>query len=86
MDQPVMVIDAGPMPKIRGRGRRKGDGSNIRLLQRLVPDGNPLFGVPFKKMLSIRQSARLAGMRIVTREMSDDEGKTLGVYAIQRRT
>ncbi len=84
MADTVMVIHAGPLPKIRGRGRKKGDGSNLRLLARLEIEGNPIFGVPRNRMLSIRQSARAAGIPIRVREIPNDDGKPTGVYAIQR--
>lgn len=79
-----MVIEAGPMPRIRGRGRPKGAGSNLRLLAKLVPNGNPVWGVPRKKMLSIRQSARNAGILIKTREIPGPHGESTDTYVIQR--
>lgn len=74
------------MPKVMGRGRKKGSGSNMRLLARLVPGGNPVFEVPHDKMLSIRASANVMGIQIKVREMPDADGKPSGLYAIQRIT
>ena len=81
----VMVISPGVLPRIMGRGRRKGDGPNLKLLGKLEVDGNLLFDVPRKKMLSLRQSAVSCGIVIQVREQPNLEGKPTGVYAIQRK-
>jgi hypothetical protein len=79
-----MVIEAGEMPRIRGRGRPKGVGPNLALLNKLQDDGKPLWHVPRKKMLSIRQSARGAGIKIRVRAIPDGSKPSDMTYAIQR--
>lgn len=80
----VMVIEKGEMPRIRGRGRRKGDGPNLRLLAKLKAGGDGLWGVPRSKMLSIRQSARNAGIEIKVREVPSASDEPSGTYVIQK--
>lgn len=86
MNAPLLVIENRPMPEIANRGRPRGSGCNFVLLKRLVPNGNPVFEVPRAKALSIKATAWRAGMKLKIRQMVDIEGKTTGLYAIQRLT
>lgn len=86
MHHPTLIIDAMEMPKVKGRGRPKGLGSNINLLNRLVPDGNPVFDVPKNKMLSICATAWRFKIRVKVRRMVGLDNQPTGLYAIQRRS
>lgn len=78
------MIEDKEMPPIMGRGRKKGSGDNMQLLNRLEVGGNPVFGVPELKMFSIRSSAFAMGIRIKVRQMPGPNGEASGKYAIQR--
>jgi len=80
MNTTVLIVEPRDgMPKIQGRGRKPGFGSNLNLLKRLKVGGDPVFDVPRNKMHSIRQSANLAGIPIKIRAIPDSD-----LYAIQR--
>lgn len=84
MSHPVLVIEPGTMPKVVGRGRKRGSGSNYRLLKRLAPNGNPVFDVPYDKMQSIRATAHRGGIRVKVRQMVGPDDKPTGLYCLQR--
>jgi hypothetical protein len=76
----VFIIEHGKqMPKVAGRGRPKGSGSNLKLLAKLKP-GDSLFDVPRNKMNSIRTSAYRSGIAISIRLIPDTQ-----LYSIWRK-
>lgn len=68
-----------PMPKVLGRGRKKGRGINKDLIRRMKVGGPPLFGIPRKKAVSLYQSAYTMGARLKMRRIPDST-----LYALQR--
>lgn len=60
------------LPPISRKGRPKGKGSNLRLLEQLK-GAKSLWDVPYRKMLSIKQSAAAAGIKITVRNIPDTE-------------
>ncbi len=60
-----------PIPKVLGRGNKKGCGRNIILL-RSMEIGQSLWNVPKKKCNSIRDSARRSGFCIKVRKNPDN--------------
>lgn len=82
----ILTIEDRPMPKVLGRGRKRGSGSNMHLLDKLVPGGSPVFDVPKNKMLSLRCSASAMGIKIKVRAIPDLDGNPTDRYAIQRIT
>lgn len=64
-------------PPIR-KGRPKGSGSNLRLLE-MLKGNKALWDVPYRKMLSIRQSGIAAGIGVTVRKIEDT-----GLYVIVR--
>ena len=76
--KPIFVERQKPVGKIHGRGRKKGNGDNMRLLARLV-DGDSLWDVPRDKKDSIRTSARRAGIKVRVRAIPNTD-----LYAIER--
>ena len=69
-----------PMPKVAGRGRKKGNGKNIKLLNSLGI-GDAAWGIPAFALNSVRQTAWKAGMKIQIRQIPDTE-----TYVIKRLT
>ena len=55
-----------PLPRINGRGRRKGDGENIKLLSGMKP-GDSLWDIPKAKIYSLRTTCQHHGFRIRVR-------------------
>lgn len=85
MADALLIVGEMEMPKVSGRGRKKGSGPNLALLRRLLPDGNPVFDVPYDKMQSIRASAWKHGIKLRIRQMIDINNKPTGLYVIQKR-
>jgi len=77
MDETV-ILERGPVPipKIMGRGRKRGGGSNGRLLARLRP-GDALSDISVKKLASIRTTAHRLGIKIKVRMMPDTDRRYL---------
>lgn len=64
-----MRVESGvELPPIRGRGRPKGSGVNLDLLNSLKP-GDTVWDVGLKKMRSISASAHEAGIRLMIRRI-----------------
>lgn len=72
----AFVIRPEPVPKIKGRGRPKGTGENVRLLARLKP-GEMVFDVTEKKKNSIRGSARRHNIKVSVRYMPETKLYTI---------
>ncbi len=71
------VVPGLALPKILGRGRPHGSGSNmIRLAQ--MKEGDSLVEVPKRRMHSIRTSAANAGIEVTCRKLPS------GKYLIMR--
>ena len=66
------------MPPIKGRGRKLGDGENIRLLTDMAI-GDSLWDISKGKMESLRSSASHIGIKILVRRIPGTD-----VYAIQK--
>lgn len=66
------------MPKIHGRGRKKGSGPNMKMLAGLAI-GDSVWDVPKGKMLSICSSAKRSGVKIQVRKIPGTD-----LYAIKR--
>lgn len=76
----IVEHNPNPLPPIRGRGRKKGDGGNLRLLERMGVGGT-IWEVPKAKMYSIRASAFKAKIKISYRRIDERE-----LYVIKRIT
>lgn len=78
----VVVLEKDPivLPKIAGRGRKKGGGDNQQLLAKLQP-GYSLTGVDRDKKNSIRTTAYRLGIKLKIRRIPE-----LDEYIIQRLT
>lgn len=73
---PILSLHPIPIPRIKGRGRKKGSGSNLEILSGMRPK-YPMMGIPLRKMESIRGSARRAGIPIMVRQDPTDSRKYL---------
>ncbi len=84
MDGDPLIIERGvPVLRVVGRGRPKGNGSNIRALRKMNP-GDSLWDVPRKKMDSFRVSAFRSGIKIKVRRIALPDGTLTNNYAIWR--
>ncbi len=72
------IVRDRDLPPITGRGRKKGSGPNLQLLNRMNI-GDSVWDVPRDKMHSIRTSAYYAGIRVVVRRIPHTK-----LYAIKR--
>lgn len=77
-----IIIKGGeiPLPSVRGRGRKKGTGKNIRLLNAMEV-GQSAWGIPANKLHSLRQTAHVAKIKIKIRQIPETE-----TYVIKRLT
>ncbi len=71
------------LPKIIGRGRPKGVGKNLKLLDKLKIPDSCLWDLSFNRMRSILVSAQYAGIKLRVRKL-DDEPMKRATYAIWR--
>lgn len=80
MDKEIaLVIERGrELPPIRGRGRKKGYGRNLELLNRM-DIGDSIWDVPLNKMESIKCTAHRFGLKVMVRRIPDTK-----LYAIKR--
>jgi hypothetical protein len=79
MSTPVLIVERQkPLPKVTGRGRKKGSGSNLKLLASLKP-GDSIWDIPEKKAMSICFSAYKAKIKISRRRIPGTE-----LYAISK--
>lgn len=60
-----------PVPPIIRKGRKKGSGCNLKLLQRMKV-GDSIWDVPEDKMISLRSSAFRGGLSIRIRKVEDN--------------
>jgi hypothetical protein len=58
-----IIHDSAPLPKIKGRGRKLGDGSNCRVLNKMVA-GDSIAGLNRKQVASFRTSAMRLGYKV----------------------
>lgn len=72
------IRDDIPIPKVVGRGRRKGSGINMFLLRKMKV-GSSIWNIPNKKCLSLQHSARKCGVKLRVRRLPNN-----GLYAIWR--
>lgn len=79
MSEVLIIERQKDLPKVSGRGRKKGSGPNMKLLANLKP-GDSVWDVPYNKMLSIRASAFKANIKLKVRLIPDTN-----LYAIQRK-
>lgn len=82
MESGPLIIEKGiPVPKIVGRGRPRGTGSNLRALAKMKP-GDSLWDVPKAKKDSIRTSAFRNKIRLKIRRIALPDGTLTNNYAI----
>lgn len=72
------IVRDRDLPPITGRGRKKGSGPNLQLLNRMTV-GDSIWDVPPDKMNSIRTSAHYAGIKVMVRRIPHTK-----MYAIKR--
>lgn len=77
MKNEILIESEVPIPKVIGRGRKKGDGRNLSVLARMKP-GDSISGLTRKRMGSYRTSACREGISIRIRMIEEDS------YAIWR--
>jgi len=74
-DYAFVILDRGsqiPLPKVQGRGRPKGTGCNLRLLNSMKV-GDSAWGIPASRVHSLRQTAFMAKMRLKFRQIPDSD-------------
>ncbi len=66
------IRDGVDLPPVVRKGRPKGKGDNLRLLE-MLKGNKSLWDVDYRKMLSIKQSAFAAGIKVTVRKIPDTD-------------
>lgn len=69
-DQAYIIEEGVPVIKVAGRGRKKGSGSNLKMLAKMKP-GSCISMVPRDKMQSIRTSAYRSHQKLKIRRIPE---------------
>lgn len=70
----MVVVKSGdlPLPKVSGRGRKRGDGCNLVFLKSLT-SGDTAWGLSERKMRSVKMTAFKKKIKISIRQIPDTD-------------